>query len=78
MKPGDVVWTQVHDRGSPQWIRVVVQHIWPHEDRIAVKPLFPGDAFAQMWCVTEAAVQTEEPSFAQLDSTYDDGSEQCV
>ena len=73
LNEGDVVWTNYrHGDGGRQWIRVVVLAVV--EDRVIVKPLFPGDVFGianKVFSVRREDIQFEEPGFDQLDSTYD-------
>ena len=75
---GDVVWTAYgHGDGGRQWIRVVVLAAVHHralEDRVIVKPLFPGDVFGianKVFSVRREDIQFEEPGFDELNSTYD-------
>jgi hypothetical protein len=72
LKEDDVVWTNHRHGNGSQWIRVVVLAIV--NDRIVVKPLFPGDVFGiaeKVFSVHREDIQFEEPGFDQLDSTYD-------
>jgi hypothetical protein len=69
---GDVVWTNHRHGNGSQWIRVVVLAIV--NDRIIVKPLFPGDVFGiaeKVFSVRREDIQFDEPSFAEIDATYD-------
>jgi hypothetical protein len=69
----DVLWTRVSHQGGTQWIRVVVEFVYVTTRMASVRPLFPGDATASVWEVSLADLQVDEPSFDQIDATYDGG-----
>lgn len=72
----DVAWTKVEDAFGGQWIRVVVLAL--PKGRVIVRPLFPGDVFGirdKVFVVRREDIQLEEPSFDQVDATYEGGDE---
>ncbi len=75
MRTGDVVWTKVNDLNGSQWIRVVVDYVYQPDDKVVVRPLFPGDARLPVWAARREDLLSEEPSFDEIDATYDDGGE---
>lgn len=75
---GDVVWTNYRHQNGSQWIRVVVLsavHPRALEERVVVRPLFEGDVPAKVFSVRREDIQVEEPTFDQLDSTYEGDGE---
>lgn len=75
-KVGQTVWTKERH----QWIRVVVVFVYEvhaehHHQQYVVRPLFPGDSIGDKWCAIEEHLQAEEPSFDQIDATYDGDEE---
>lgn len=76
-KPDDVVWTKVRHLGGEQWIRVVVEFVYVPDRTCAVHALFPGDAQERVWSVHSDNLRAEEPTFDEIDATYDGGEEFC-
>lgn len=74
-KPEDVVWARATHLGGEQWIRVVIEFVYIPDRTAAVHALFPGDAQARVWSVRVEDLREEEPSFDEIDVTYDGGDE---
>jgi len=72
-KIGDVVWSKIRHQGGEQWIRVVVEYLYTADPVVVVHALFPGDSHLQVWTVRIEDLREEEPTFDEVDATYEGG-----